>query len=409
MRAKLCPFILASFACAQLATPAAWSAGRPTHLVARDSRRLVLPSSSHEAQHARAGHQPAKHSAGRGHASAPARSGHGSHHEHAEADAHHGRHSGRKEAANRSRSASPVRRASGIHAESADNAAAADRAAAERVHAWEQAQHPGMPIAGAGGKSPAEQALEAAGAEIAATEITPAETLSPTLPPASRAELPRIPTIEQEAATPVLLPSLYDKRGRLVVPAPLYGSHDVLVHQNQMADHDGLTRVRDDDDLTDLRRQHKLVPLPESGALHVDERLPGNRRYSRPWTAVFLAVLSRDFYASFHEPLQLTSAVRTVQTQQRLLRTNGNAAPIAGETASPHLTGQAVDIGKKGLTMAQIAWLRTYLQPLIEQGKIDVEEEFQQSCFHISVYRNYTVPVRESLASAGLSRSSASY
>jgi len=29
---------------------------------------------------------------------------------------------------------------------------------------------------------------------------------------------------------------------------------------------------------------------------------------------------------------------------------------------------------------------------LIEQGKIDVEEEFQQACFHISVYRNY-VPI----------------
>jgi len=39
--------------------------------------------------------------------------------------------------------------------------------------------------------------------------------------------------------------------------------------------------------------------------------------------------------------------------------------------------------------MTQIAWLRTYLQPLIGDGKIDVEEEFRQACFHISVYRNY--------------------
>ena len=86
------------------------------------------------------------------------------------------------------------------------------------------------------------------------------------------------------------------------------------------------------------------------------------------------------------------SAVRTVQVQRRLLRTNGNAAPAAGDTASPHLTGQAVDIGKRGFTLAEIAWMRTYLQPLIAAGTIDVEEEFQQSCFHISVYRNYIPP-----------------
>ena len=27
--------------------------------------------------------------------------------------------------------------------------------------------------------------------------------------------------------------------------------------------------------------------------------------------------------------------------------------------------------------------------PLISVGKIDVEEEFQQACFHVSVYRRY--------------------
>jgi hypothetical protein len=86
------------------------------------------------------------------------------------------------------------------------------------------------------------------------------------------------------------------------------------------------------------------------------------------------------------------------------MRTNGNAAPAAGDTASPHLTGQAIDIAKSSLSLTEIAWMRAYLQPLIEQGKIDVEEEFQQACFHISVYKNYlpstpphvTVAVRQS-------------
>ena len=204
----------------------------------------------------------------------------------------------------------------------------------------------------------------------------------------------RLLSIEEEAATPVLLPelrvsSLYDSHGHLMVPSPLYGSHENLLHQNQMADLDGLNRVRDDADLLDLRRQKKLVALPENEALRVDVRLPEDRRFSRPWTAAFLSVLASDHYAAFHQPLQVDSAVRTVQFQQRLTHSNGNAAPSTGDTASPHLTGQAVDIAKHGLSITEIAWMRAYLQPLIDQGKIDVEEEFQQACFHISVYRSY--------------------
>ena len=33
--------------------------------------------------------------------------------------------------------------------------------------------------------------------------------------------------------------------------------------------------------------------------------------------------------------------------------------------------------------------MRAYLTPVETEGKIDVEEEFQQSCFHISIYRRY--------------------
>jgi hypothetical protein len=193
----------------------------------------------------------------------------------------------------------------------------------------------------------------------------------------------------EEAATPVILPALYNKRGRLIVPKPLKGSHEILVRQNRVADRDGLDRIEDDNDLTRMRTQQLLVALPASRALDVDDRLPTDRRYCRPWTAQFLAALSRAHYARFHTPLQVNSAVRTVEFQQRLQRTNGNAAPAEGETASPHLTGQAVDIAKHGLSLTEIAWLRGYLLPLIQQGRIDVEEEFQQSCFHISVYKNY--------------------
>ena len=200
---------------------------------------------------------------------------------------------------------------------------------------------------------------------------------------------PQLPSVEEAAATPVILPTLYNKRGRLIVPPPLKGSHEILVHQNQVADRDGLDRIRNDEDLLDMRSERLLVSLPASNALQIDERLPVNRRYCRPWAAQFLATLARAHYAHFHSPLQVNSAVRTVEFQQHLVHINGNAAPAEGDTASPHLTGQAIDIAKHGLSLTEIAWLRGYLLPLVQEGKVDVEEEFQQSCFHISVYRKY--------------------
>jgi hypothetical protein len=205
--------------------------------------------------------------------------------------------------------------------------------------------------------------------------------------------------VAEDTAAPAIQPVLYNKRGRLIVPPPLKGSHDILVRQNIVADHEGLDRIKDDDDLDNMRDHGLLVSLPVSRTLDVDDRLPADRRYCRPWTAQFLAALARAHYARFHTPLQVNSAVRTVEFQQRLQRTNGNAAPAEGETASPHLTGQAVDLAKHGLSLTEIAWLRGYLLPLVQQGKIDVEEEFQQACFHISVYKRYlpatTTPRRE--------------
>ncbi len=203
---------------------------------------------------------------------------------------------------------------------------------------------------------------------------------------------PQLPTVQQAATQPTILPTLYNDRGRLVVPAPLLGSHEILLRQNELADQDGLGRVQDDADLDAMRQKAMLVAIPASEALRIDDRLPLNRRFCRPWTAQFLATIARAHYERFHTPLQVNSAVRTVEFQVRLQRTNGNAAPAEGDTASPHLTGQAIDIAKRGLSLAEIAWLRGYLLPLIQESRADVEEEFQQSCFHISVYRRYLPP-----------------
>ena len=186
------------------------------------------------------------------------------------------------------------------------------------------------------------------------------------------------------------LPTRRLQHVKFALPPPMKGSRESLVRQNVRADQDGLTRIEDDGDIADMLRSRQLVALPASSSLRVDPRLASNRRYCRSWTASFLSDLSRAHYTRFRTPLQVNSAVRTVAYQRHLQGINGNAAPAEGDIASPHLTGATIDIGKKGLTISQIGWMRAYLLPLQAKGRIDVEEEFQQACFHVTVYRSYS-------------------
>jgi hypothetical protein len=178
--------------------------------------------------------------------------------------------------------------------------------------------------------------------------------------------------------------------GRGGMPAPLRGSLESLERQNERLDADGLERIEDEADLADRIEHHFLVPIPASDALAVNSELPALHRYCRPWTAQFLADLSRAHNAAFHRPFEVSSAVRTIEYQKRLMRINGNAAGAEGEIVSPHLTGATIDIAKSGMSRAEIGWMRQHLQALQTAEKIDVEEEFRQSCFHITVYKSYT-------------------
>lgn len=173
------------------------------------------------------------------------------------------------------------------------------------------------------------------------------------------------------------------------MPPPLRGSLELLQRQNNRLQADGLERIEDEQDLSDRIAHHLLVPIPASDGLTVNEQLLPNHRYCRPWTALFLRDMAQAHEAAFHRPLDVTSAVRPVSYQERLMRINGNAAPAEGDIVSPHVMGATIDIGKKGLSWREIAWIRRRLLALEDAGKIDVEEEFHQSCFHITVYRSY--------------------
>ena len=86
---------------------------------------------------------------------------------------------------------------------------------------------------------------------------------------------------------------------------------------------------------------------------------------------------------------------------------NGNAADAEGDIVSPHLTGATVDLAKSGMTASQKAWMRRALLPLEQSGVIDVEEEFRQACFHITVYKEFAPEMFDQLVEPELASADA--
>jgi hypothetical protein len=212
-------------------------------------------------------------------------------------------------------------------------------------------------------------------------------------------DAPAEPAPVEPAPVPVAREASLSRKQMLAVP-PLRGSLTSLERQNEKAEAEGLERIQDEDDLADRIAHKLLVPVPASAALTVNANLPEHHRYCRPWTARFLADLAHAHEAQFHSSFEVSSAVRTVEYQKHLMEINGNAAAAEGDVVSPHLTGATIDIAKSGMSRQEIGWMRYWLLRLQTSGKIDVEEEFQQSCFHITVYKSY-VPARPASSNAG--------
>jgi hypothetical protein len=170
----------------------------------------------------------------------------------------------------------------------------------------------------------------------------------------------------------------------------LKGSHDSQLRQNEEIDRLQLPRIADDQQLIELERTQELIPIPENRALVVSSGIKPEKRYARPWVNYFLQDMSAAYYAEFRTPLQVTSAVRTMEQQHTLRRRNRNAAPETGENGSSHLAGITVDLAKRGLTRTQHAWIENYLKNLRDQNLVEVAEERRQACFHVMVSDRYT-------------------
>jgi Family of unknown function (DUF5715) len=179
-------------------------------------------------------------------------------------------------------------------------------------------------------------------------------------------------------------------RARRVAWNPvLRGSYESMLRQNEEIDRLELPRIADEVELAELEARHDLVPIEETDGVHIAIR-EASHRYCRPWTHTFLQDLGEAYYKEFGQPIQVNSAVRTMEYQRKLRRRNGNAAPEAGDTASSHLGGLTVDINKRGLSRKQHDFIVDYLFNLREEGIIEVAEERRQPVFHIMISERYT-------------------
>ena len=168
-------------------------------------------------------------------------------------------------------------------------------------------------------------------------------------------------------------------------PSLLTPTHASLVRQNLCADQMGLRRIQNGIELQSLVESGTLIALPNNGAMVIAQGLPANRRYALPQTVAFLLRLSEAYRLRFGKPLVIDSAVRDADTQRALRKRNRNAAPVDGEAASSHETGATVDIAKRGMTRAQLQWMRAILSYEVVMNRVIVEEERHQACFHTMV------------------------
>lgn len=159
--------------------------------------------------------------------------------------------------------------------------------------------------------------------------------------------------------------------------------------QNTHADDANLSRMANAAMVQRFARHGYLVPVSSRSRSYYLHAIRPSERYCRPWTKLFLDRLSSQYYARFHQRLRVTSLVRTVGSQERLARWNGNAADATGEERSSHLTGATIDISKKSMSPAGQEWLREVLYSLREEGYLYAIEEFYQPTFHIMVYPKY--------------------
>ena len=151
-----------------------------------------------------------------------------------------------------------------------------------------------------------------------------------------------------------------EERSKSYCTPMLCPSRESLLLQNQVINQTGLQRFQNEQEVKDAVRREILIALPINDAVSIAPSLPSNRRYVLPMVNSFLVKLASEYYAEFHQPLTVDSAVRPVTVQRRLLRFNRSAAPIHGEAASSHEAGCTIDLSRR-MSKRQMRWMELRL------------------------------------------------
>ncbi|HUP37712.1 MAG TPA: DUF5715 family protein [Candidatus Limnocylindria bacterium] len=226
---------------------------------------------------------------------------------------------------------------------------------------------------------------------------------------ASVSELRGLNRLGRNAIRPrtiLMLPAVRDlRRGRLDLSRPpMVARQHRLRRESAAAARERLSRMRSLAMVEHFRRTGLLVEIPLKTRTYYVEGVGTGLRVARPWTRQFVEQIARAFHDLFGKPLRITSLTRTTARQRELRRTNPSAAPAAGPVQSTHLTGAAVDISKRSLSEAEIAWLRTVLARLKARGLIHAAEEFREPHFHVlvrKVYATYARALRSPILAGG--------
>lgn len=191
----------------------------------------------------------------------------------------------------------------------------------------------------------------------------------------------------------------------LLLPSPpkhykpkVLGNTGSMVRQNQEIDCLNLPRIVNDKQLHQLISQGELVRITENETtilMPVSE----DRKYVRPWVRDFIRDMAAGFFSNFNKPLVIDSAVRTVEQQAVLIRTNRYAASPYGMLPSSHLAGTTIDIAKRRYSSKERKWIVSYLKSMKDKGLVEaVEEPF---CYHVLVYEVYNeINITTSFANA---------
>ena len=111
-------------------------------------------------------------------------------------------------------------------------------------------------------------------------------------------------------------------------------------------------------------------------------------RMVTPPTKKVLEEIAQAYHKEFKMPLRLTSLVRSMEYQFNLSQSSANSFVVRGnDSFPPHVSGCAVDIGRRTMTAAEQNFVMKKLAEMKTGGKIDALVEYGDSLvFHFFVY-----------------------